>query len=543
MLLKVSLDGRTCRTKKLKEALNEIEPKKGILIHKSCSGCHITVKDAHIIKCAYCECRFHQECIVNPVSTEVAKQLMENPSLWWTCTGCLIDAVHQQNGKEDNDVYCVDNSATQLGDVTALLSSIVKKSITESLTDLKSDLFIEMKSMITSSMSNTDANTSTVNIADNVVRTDSYQSDIMDLDCSSSRKRKRYSVADGSKSVTNFNSKESDENTQIMKDNWVTSSIPSYSRVTQTASRKHSNSTYLAQNSIINKDNHKSYISKPEIVSEVLVLQGKTHSNDQVLSNEQWQILRRSIAKELSNVKIMFTKKSSQTNKITLGFPTLKDKELAKQILLSMPDLQNYDIRDPIKMLPKMTISYVPLDIDVEDTQNISDQKEIFKNSILSKNEGIQNLVQSGKVLDIVFVKKHINNYTIVIKVSPEIRTFITNQLSSKLFIFSCRCKVSDRYHCKQCYQCMRFGHYAQECPDKQDNKQTCKYCAKDHSFTKCLVRDDVTNHKCANCFRSKNSNFLMNAHTHNAMSPSCPIFISVCKRLHRNTQYDKSKN
>ena len=71
-----------------------MNPKKGF--QSTRHNCNIEVKDNYVIKCAHCTCRFHCKCVLNPVPSETCKQLNENPSLWWTCTGCLKEAADQE---------------------------------------------------------------------------------------------------------------------------------------------------------------------------------------------------------------------------------------------------------------------------------------------------------------------------------------------------------------------------------------------------------------------------------------------------------------
>ena len=136
--LKVAIndDVKSNKGRNFKNAMNEDEPKKGILVHKSCSNCSIVVKENYIIKCAHCTCRFHCKSVINPVPSEACKQLNDNPTLWWICTGCLKEAADHE---KDALIEC-DGDASQLGVVSTILQGIIKNSITE----LKSDLFTEM---------------------------------------------------------------------------------------------------------------------------------------------------------------------------------------------------------------------------------------------------------------------------------------------------------------------------------------------------------------------------------------------------------------
>ena len=151
----------------------------------------------------------------------------------------------------------------------------------------------------------------------------------------------------------------------------------------------------------------------------------------------------------------------------------------------------------------------------------------------LKRNQFLQPLIDKEHMFDVVVIKEERQSYTVIIKVSPEIREMISNH-DDKLFVSLGRCGVNDRYH-MQCYHCQKLGHISTQCPDKDDGP-TCMYCAESHPSKQCPSKGDKKSHKCANCLHSNSENIRKNANTHNSVNSKCPTIERECKKLAENT-------
>ena len=115
--------------------------------------------------------------------------------------------------------------------------------------------------------------------------------------------------------------------------------------------------------------------------------------------------------------------------------------------------------------LPKLAVVGVPSDM-LED-EIISD--------ICEKNEQLNQLVESGKTLEVVKCRDmkntegDIQHKKFAIKSSPEIRSYIMNMNVCYIFIGLCRCKVHDIFFDPQCFRCNEFIHFANICPNKSN--------------------------------------------------------------------------
>ena len=74
---------------------------------------------------------------------------------------------------------------------------------------------------------------------------------------------------------------------------------------------------------------------------------------------------------------------------------------------------------------------------------------------------------------------------------------------------------------------------------DCLETKPTCKYCSGEHRSSSCAdeIKKDKSKHKCANCAKARNEEFVRNASTHNSSSINCPIIVAVTKWTFKNTE------
>lgn len=86
--------------------------------------------------------------------------------------------------------------------------------------------------------------------------------------------------------------------------------------------------------------------------------------------------------------------------------------------------------------------------------------------------------------------------------------TFASTQLPEYVYLDSWRHEVKPYIPpVKQCLRCMRFGHLAKFCK----NKEVCSICSGEHNFKTCTI--DNSSAKCANC-----------SGNHIAISATCPL-------------------
>ena len=149
------------------------------------------------------------------------------------------------------------------------------------------------------------------------------------------------------------------------------------------------------------------------------------------------------------------------------------------------------------EFLPKITIS----DISTNDYSN--DNKQELKAAILNKNPKIKACVEEDKSFDILFLTQGNLKTTCkaIVRVHPDILAVIKT-MRYRLYLDFASCRVSDRFHVKQCYRCQKFGHRNDACPLKLKNSHICRFCAEGHESSKCELKNtnSKTQYKCANC-------------------------------------------
>ena len=150
-------------------------------------------------------------------------------------------------------------------------------------------------------------------------------------------------------------------------------------------------------------------------------------------------------------------------------------------------------------------------------------------------------MIQQGSVMEVIYFKRYEHSCTVAIKVSPELRLHMIDKLDSRLFLFSGRCHISDRFYYKQCFHCQKYGHIKPDCPDKH-LPPTCMYCAGSHESSTCPVKHNPSSHRCANCLNSK-SNVSTNSCNHTARSNECPVGRNIISRICSKTQFSVTSN
>ena len=552
------------------------EPNSGILQGNKCTKClDSNVHRQNIVKCANCDKKFHNECLVRPICSVVTTALVETPNLWWICYCCQLHCTN--NTENDNEVVDSEirpqyQKLISIDDVNTNIESTFKL--------LEANLLLKINDLLqtfTSRVYNKDD--STVPFwSDSLPEYSKEQHHLVDP-CNN-RKRKVISpshensknpipkmicsetlaeeyvsqhnmtppvsyamMASSNNNKTKSMISSSNLKTKSSKIDLADKNIPNLPPFTDERLSSNPSFKYVPHNLEVQKTNNDIFAN-----GKAFILILKPKSDTKKLNDNEWLELRKIISKMLPTTKIIFAKHFIHDGKIRIGFPTNDNRDKAKKVLSSIEDF-GYEMLEPQKMLPKLTIFNVPHDIQDTYTADISEPvqkqkllKQLFKQTILEKNEGIRTLVDQGKNIEVVFFQKHLKSYTVAIKVSPEIRSYIIDKCASKLFLFSACCRTIDRCYYHVCFHCQQIGHTSGEaCPNKNKDP-TCMYCAKSHRTKNCTVKNDPNHHCCANCLRSKVSAIQSEAYSHNANSFSCPISKQVVTNIARNTQFT-SKN
>ena len=271
---------------------------------------------------------------------------------------------------------------------------------------------------------------------------------------------------------------------------------------------------------------------KEKHVLLVKVKENETITDDDLASVNQ------SVKEGIDNLNVNFFKAKGKTGNFVIGFPNKETLEEAEEKISTHKDFSSkFSTKIPKKMLPKITITGInktlfATECDISDKRK--HDKDTARMDIIRRNIFLQSLIERDQIFDVVVVKEEPHSYTVVVKVSPEIRKAISNQ-GDKLYISLGRCNVSDRYHYMQCFHCQHLGHISTNCPHK-DKDPVCMYCADFHSSKDCPTKGNKASHKCANCIHSNYPNIKKNAYTHNSVSSKCPTIERECKKIAENT-------
>ena len=116
----------------------------------------------------------------------------------------------------------------------------------------------------------------------------------------------------------------------------------------------------------------------------------------------------------------------------------------------------------------------------------------------------------------------------------------------NKLFIGMSACRITDRYHLIQCYQCQEFGHRrgSEKCDLNNSGKEICLYCTNNHKSKECPIKKNGSAAmKCNNCFKSKDNRINKNCDGHATNSFVCPILQLALKNTMNKTIGDTYRN
>ena len=188
----------------------------------------------------------------------------------------------------------------------------------------------------------------------------------------------------------------------------------------------------------------------------------------------------------------------------------------------------NVKVIKPI--LPKIKIVGIPNHF------NTDNKEEVIKSIIESNIDLANEYTKNNDCLQYLFSYKAGDNKSIVLKCSAVIRN-ILHESNDFIKINHKLCKLYNRYHILQCTKCCKLGHSSKNC--KSDTIY-CTFCAGNHSFQNCKVKDDVSKHRCHNCI-NKSHQQSSDSMLHNAFSKECPIKNASLNRLIARTDTGNS--
>ena len=268
---------------------------------------------------------------------------------------------------------------------------------------------------------------------------------------------------------------------------------------------------------------------------EVLVLR-----SDLTKEEIDYKSVQNTITEALFKIPVSFVNINRSEKKILIGFPYVSAREQGKNIISQCSTIKdnNFEISEPKKLCPKVTISNIPSEIFQNLQQSLSaidyriKAKNILREHILLKNDVIKHQVEDNHVFDIVYINVGERYATAGVKVSKSLREFLIQ--SKRIFILNSSCSVKDRFLYKQCFNCQKLNHMASDCPEK--SRAVCMYCSGPHKAYKCSHKEDNAMHRCRNCSLSKNPQISSKCHTHHSGSTDCPIIKMAIERIRMNT-------
>ena len=208
---------------------------------------------------------------------------------------------------------------------------------------------------------------------------------------------------------------------------------------------------------------------------------------------------------------------------MVMKFPHGEAKAEVKALVGSSTDFMDVAVTEPKKMLPKMTLLYVPPSLP--DGEIIS--------AILEKNPQIKELLNVGHTLTLGFSRVRGRKKMAVIKMSPAVCNVIASSCN-RVFLGLSSCGAFDRFWATQCRQCQKFGHTKDRCPAK--NTSPCSLCDGPHVSLNCPGKIVL---KCVNCssLGSPAERCL-----HSASSLDCPVKISERNKVMNRLWFFKKR-
>jgi hypothetical protein len=458
-----------------------------IPVSNTCIKCVVDVDENDAIQCSKCSKNYHITCLTHPIPSDFTTMQAKNPCLWWLCMACVLVPEKHPTPPTPNTIIVSGSEDNQL-------------TIAKQLSEMKCEMLNELSKTIETKLENVLSQLREKSSSVNQVCSD------VEKACSSS-----YSNC--------FTDDHPNTGTTNISPISITNCRPQVSQQT----RVHSPNDIKA--------------------TEVLILSPVDHDTKSV---DAMKVVRKKAESLLKGTQVEFIRTNNISMNIVVGFKDADTREQSEAIIKGDDTLlqpNNYDIKSPNKMLPKLIVPNVAIDLleEADKTGNADEvresEKKVIIEKVLAKNECIRDLVAGGHTLKVVFVSKHKNKevFSFGLKVSPAIRAALISQQQRKIYLGTTRYPFDDRYHVKICYHCQMLGHISKNCPDKT-KEQVCLYCMGKHASSSCSARYNRSIYQCARCLASCFSTDANNFRTHNGADPQCPVVVRETKRLELNT-------
>ena len=497
----LKLDGRTVRGRIWRDLQSSGKPlKQGVLMSKKlCSHCNGTPADfdKEVIECMTCHSHFHAPCLIQPVSEDFLVTVSSNPSIWWHCLACM--------SSKSNDGGIA--SVTEGNNCGSMTNAIMQNTLM------------------------------------------TFKRDVLTL-VGETMEKKLKTFAD----VINLNADGKNDQCSGTPQNVQ---LPPFTvqGTPQNVQLSQSPSTGTWADIAANKSSAESFNAPPS--SHDVVKQQTPEKHVLLLEPLQPEMMSTDDAKKQSissindaitgvNVEFCSVRKSGI---VAMGFKDSNAKKIALEKIRNNDHCSSSFLsRDPKKLVPKVTVTGInEVLFESCNKDNRDEMKAILLKDILDRNSSVNALIDSSEnnFLTVVMIQKVMPNrdtvsYMAVLKMSSPVRKAIHDN-GNKLYVSLNRCRVTDRYHVKQCYHCQKHGHISDDCPDKKEHKSpSCFYCSNDHRSKDC---PDKKNLCCVNCVKSNNPAIIKGAKSHSAASSQCPILQSHVKNIQGKTEDWMEKN
>ena len=535
MLLKLSIEANSLKGQNLrKDGINSDvdDPKKGIISDSTCCSCLVATKVECMLKCCTCDEYYHSACINRPISSDLVTTFNENPNCWWTCLHCLLTL--PVIGSKPNNIIDPPNVSTS-------------QNVAVDLHNFKAELLNEMRSLLID-------NQRPLMNKDNQLKRKRDDDILGSVHTPKQRKTVQTYPTATTVESTSFNCNDITIDVTGDKNSPVNQLIREVRHQQASRPSHNSHTPCSISSSVAGHSQHVNDIQQPDISRDNHILHFQPITTDLAIqSHEDWRETRKLLSKRLGSIKVSFSRFNIKNGRVKIGFPTHDLMNKAKEIICTSPDnLWSYENYTPSLLLPKLTVYNVPLDFDLPSDESASNLsgiefrdtvKDQLINTIINKNETVKCLIDNNNAtLEVIYVQKHKNSCTAALKVSSNLREHILNKLAGKLYVFSARCNVEDRFFYKQCFHCQALGHISKDCP-YINAAPVCMYCSASHRSSACPVKYDQSKHCCSNCTKSTDPTTAMNAPFHNAASRHCPIAISFMDAIRSRTQISDPKN
>lgn len=209
-------------------------------------------------------------------------------------------------------------------------------------------------------------------------------------------------------------------------------------------------------------------------------------------NNDSMETLQKKIQEKIKIGKLRINvdgfKKISNNRLIIKCFKREDATKLQKEISKEIKDVETKELE---KKKPTLVFKGIYNDYNKEEfIEDLIEQNEYLKYS--SDNKDINSLLNVKKVVKNKF--NDTSNY--IVEVDKEVRRMILQR--EKINIGYQRIYVEDANPIFQCYHCLRFGHTAVRCLQKDKDAASCTYCGDAHTHNACGNKNKSP--KCKNC-------------------------------------------